>query len=154
MGVLDPETLFSRKWGFGPLSGVGGIPSQMSMCLFWPLFLQRRIKKGFETSPNLWAYPSSYKASMTFFQFREGDLLRDPSAAEVSCLLHSMHLSHKEGEFSRGRRLGMHARNYVPYLDDAQDISVVDLTIRAPPFPPSRQLALCLMSSVCKQKDV
>ena len=23
--VLDPETLFSKKWGFGPLSGVGGI---------------------------------------------------------------------------------------------------------------------------------
>ena len=27
-GFLDPETLFSRKWGFGPLSGVGGIPTQ------------------------------------------------------------------------------------------------------------------------------
>ena len=26
-GSLDPETLFSRKWGFGALSGVGGIPS-------------------------------------------------------------------------------------------------------------------------------
>ena len=25
---LDSETLFSRKWGFGPLSGAGGIPSQ------------------------------------------------------------------------------------------------------------------------------
>ena len=25
-GFLDPETLFSRKWGFGPLSG--GIPTQ------------------------------------------------------------------------------------------------------------------------------
>ena len=24
-GFWDPETLFSRKWGFGPLSGVGGI---------------------------------------------------------------------------------------------------------------------------------
>ena len=24
-GFLDPETLFSRKWRFGPLSGVGGI---------------------------------------------------------------------------------------------------------------------------------
>ena len=23
MGVLHPEILFSRKWGFGPLSGVG-----------------------------------------------------------------------------------------------------------------------------------
>ena len=28
-GFLDPETLFSRKWGFGPLSGVGGIPIQV-----------------------------------------------------------------------------------------------------------------------------
>ena len=29
MGVfLDPETLFSRKWGFGPLSGVRGIPTR------------------------------------------------------------------------------------------------------------------------------
>ena len=26
MGVLDAETLFSRKWGFGALPGVGGIP--------------------------------------------------------------------------------------------------------------------------------
>ena len=25
---LDPETLFSRKWGFRPLSGVGGIPTR------------------------------------------------------------------------------------------------------------------------------
>ena len=24
-GFSDPETLFSRKWGFGALSGVGGI---------------------------------------------------------------------------------------------------------------------------------
>ena len=29
-GFLDPETLFSRKWGFGPLSGVGGIPSTVT----------------------------------------------------------------------------------------------------------------------------
>ena len=29
-GFSDPETLFSRKWGFGPLSRVGGIPT-----LFW-----------------------------------------------------------------------------------------------------------------------
>ena len=27
-GFLDPEILFSRKWGFGALSGVGGIPIQ------------------------------------------------------------------------------------------------------------------------------
>ena len=26
-GFWDPETLFSRIWGFGPLSGVGGIPN-------------------------------------------------------------------------------------------------------------------------------
>ena len=29
-GFLDPETLFSRKWGFGLLSGVGGIPTHVS----------------------------------------------------------------------------------------------------------------------------
>ena len=28
MGFLDPEALFFRKWGFGALSGVGGIPTQ------------------------------------------------------------------------------------------------------------------------------
>ena len=25
-GFWDPKTLFSRKWGFGPPSGVGGNP--------------------------------------------------------------------------------------------------------------------------------
>ena len=29
-GHRTPVTLFSRKWGFGPLSGVGGIPMQRS----------------------------------------------------------------------------------------------------------------------------
>ena len=29
MGVFGPETLFSRKWGFGALSGVGGIASSV-----------------------------------------------------------------------------------------------------------------------------
>ena len=27
-GFLDPEILFFKKWGFGALSGVGGIPTQ------------------------------------------------------------------------------------------------------------------------------
>ena len=34
-GLLDPETLFSRKWGFGGLSGVGGIPT---LGIFSPKF--------------------------------------------------------------------------------------------------------------------
>ena len=31
MGFLDPETLFSRKWGFGALSGVGGIATRVAL---------------------------------------------------------------------------------------------------------------------------
>ena len=39
MGFLEPETLVSRKWGFGPLSGVGGIPMFVAVAVVFVVFV-------------------------------------------------------------------------------------------------------------------
>ena len=42
-GFLDPETLFSRKWGFGALSGVRGIATQTKTCKNTPIKIQKSL---------------------------------------------------------------------------------------------------------------